>query len=199
MQRVVTIPPLISAPAAQARSYVGEPQFLFLGLLSLPHNDDGLRSFVRHTWPAVLRQMPKARLRVVGREPMPELLSVIAEFGGGSITLEGYVSDLDELMMQSAAMLNPLRMGSGIKLKVIESLGRGLPVISTRIGADGMSSGADNGILLADSGDEWVERMHWLTSPSNNARVSAAGSNHFSREYSRSAVFATYDDAFGLG
>jgi glycosyltransferase involved in cell wall biosynthesis len=197
--RVVTIPPLIAAPAAGTRTYRGAPQFLFLGLLSLPHNDDGLRTFVRDTWPTVIRRMPRARLRVVGREPQPELRAVISEFGGGAVTLEGYVPDLDVLMTQSAAMLNPLRMGSGIKLKVIESLGRGLPVISSRIGVDGMWSGPANGILLADGTDEWVDQMERLTSPVDNADVSAAGSEHFTRRYSQPAVFAAYDDAFGLG
>jgi len=197
--RVVTIPPLVTAPAAGGRVYRGDPQFLFLGLLSLPHNHDGLRTFVRDTWPKVLQRMPKARLRVVGRDPQPELLDVISEFGGGAVSLEGYVPDLEGLMTQSAAMLNPLRMGSGIKLKVIESLGRGLPVISSRIGADGMWSGPANGILLADTADEWVDQMERLTSAVDNDEVSAAASEHFARRYSRSAVFAAYDDAFGLG
>lgn len=197
-ERVVTIPPLITPPKDVARTNRREPQFLFLGLLSLPHNDDGLRWFVRSVWPRVLRRIPNVRLRVVGREPSPELLTTISQFGRGAISLEGYIPDLDELMMQSAAMVNPLRMGSGIKLKVIESLGRGLPVISSRTGVDGMWSGAHNGILLAESADEWVDQMQRLTSAADNARISAAGSDHFAHRYSRPAVFAAYDKAFDL-
>jgi hypothetical protein len=48
--RVATIPPLIKSPTRVTRNYRGSPQFIFLGLLSRPHNDDGLRYFIRETW-----------------------------------------------------------------------------------------------------------------------------------------------------
>jgi glycosyltransferase involved in cell wall biosynthesis len=199
-RKVATIPPLIiKAPTTVDREYRSSRQFLFLGLLSLPHNHDGLRSFICETWPRVLRRMPDARLRVVGREPQPELRTAISKYGFGAITLEGYVPDLDAMMAQSAALINPLRFGSGVKLKVIESLSRALPVVSTVIGASGILSGGEHGIYLADSTDEWVDRLEQLTSPKQNRDASAAASAHFSRIYSRNAVFAAYDAVFGLG
>jgi glycosyltransferase involved in cell wall biosynthesis len=198
-ERVETIPPLVKAPAEVGRDYRGAPEFLFLGLLSLPHNDDGLRTFIRGTWPAVLRRMPDARLRVVGREPQPELHEAIAQYGGGAISLEGYVPDLGELMASSAAMLNPVRLGSGVKLKIIESLARALPVLSSGIGADGVLAGAEHGVCVAKGADDWVDQLEQLTSPEYNSQVSDAAAAHFSRIYSRSAVFAAYDHLFGLG
>ena len=197
--RVATIPPLIRDPVGVRRDYRGSPQFLFLGLLSLPHNDDGLRSFICETWPKVLQKMPGARLRVVGREPRPELHSVVSEYGSGSISLEGYVPDLGSLMADSAAVVNPLRFGSGVKLKIIESLGRGLPVVSSEIGASGVLGGVENGVCLADGVDEWVDQLGRLTSPQYNAMVSTAALAHFARMYSRDAVFSVYDRVFDLG
>lgn len=197
--KVATIPPLIKAPVTVARDYRGSPQFLFLGLLSQPHNDAGLRSFIRETWPRVLRRMPGAQLRVVGRKPQPELHAAISKFGCGAISLEGYVPDLGALMAQSAAMVTPLRFGSGVKLKIIESLGRGLPVVSSETGASGILGGVENGVCVAEGPDEWVDRLEQLTSPTFNSKVSVAASAHFARNYSRSAVFAMYDNIFQLG
>ncbi|WP_018601519.1 glycosyltransferase family 4 protein [Mycobacterium sp. 155] len=197
--RISTIPPLIKEPTTVSRNFQGSPEFLFLGLLSAPHNDEGLRSFICDTWPKVLSRIPNARLRVVGREPQPELLAAIASFGSGSISLEGYVPDLDTLMAQSAAILNPMRFGSGVKIKILESLGRGLPVVSTTIGARGVLAGIENGVCLADDTDEWVEQLGRLTSPKYNSMVSMAASEHFEQTYSKNVVFAAYDRIFGLG
>jgi glycosyltransferase involved in cell wall biosynthesis len=197
--RVSTIPPLIKVPVTVDRDYRGSPRFLFLGLLSAPHNDDGLRSFICETWPRVLRRMPGAQLRVVGRRPQPELHAAISKYGCGAISLEGYVPDLGAIMAQTAAMVNPMRLGSGVKLKIIESLGRGLPVVSSEIGASGILEGDENGVCVAEGADEWVDQLEQLTSPTNNSKVSAAASAHFARTYSRTAVFAAYDRVFGLG
>lgn len=198
-QSVKTISPLVKTPAMVKRDYRGAPQFLFLGLLSLPHNDYGLRSFISDTWPLVLRRMPGAQLKVIGREPQPELSAAISKYGAGSISLQGFVPDLRSLMSQSAAMVNPLRFGSGIKLKIVEALGQRLPVVSSEIGASGVLSGPENGVLLAKEPEEWVDHLEQLTSSRHNSDVSAAAEAHFARIYSREAVFASYDNIFGLG
>jgi glycosyltransferase involved in cell wall biosynthesis len=102
-------------------------------------------------------------------------------------------------MSQSAAMVNPLRFGSGVKLKIIDSLGQGLPVVSSEIGARGILGGVENGVCVAEGADGWVDQLEQLTSPTHNSKVSAAASAHFARIYSRNAVFAVYDSVFGLG
>ncbi|MGV0835524.1 glycosyltransferase family 4 protein [Mycolicibacterium thermoresistibile] len=196
--RIATLPPLVGRAPQVPRDYRGTPEFLFLGLLSLPHNDDGLRHFLRTAWPRVLRRMPDARLRIVGRHPQPELRAAIRRHGGGAVSLEGYVPDLGALMARSAALVNPLRFGSGIKIKIIESLNQGLPVVSSRIGTEGIDEGVENGVCQADTAEEWVDQLEFLTATAQNAKVSAAASAHFDRVYSRSAVFAAYDRIFRL-
>ncbi|ORM37594.1 glycosyltransferase family 4 protein [Williamsia sp. 1135] len=192
-----SIPPLISTPTRTDRDYQGAPEFVFLGLLSLPHNDDGLRSFIDLTWPKLLAERPDAILRIFGRDPLPGLVAAVAQHPG-SVFLEGFAPDLSAVLTRAAAMINPLRFGSGIKLKVIEALGRGIPVVSTPIGADGISSGPQHGVLVADSTSEFMTHLLDLTSPAYNAAISDAARNHFDAEYSREAVFALYDRAFTL-
>jgi glycosyltransferase involved in cell wall biosynthesis len=115
------------------------------------------------------------------------------------VTLEGFVPDLSEILCRAAAMVNPLRFGSGVKLKVIEALGAGVPVISTTIGSKGIASGPDHGVLVADDDAELADMLLGVTDRAHNDRLATAAREHFARCYSRDAVFARYDAAFGLG
>ncbi|MGH3867941.1 MAG: glycosyltransferase family 4 protein [Pseudonocardiaceae bacterium] len=198
--RVLSVPPLVQSRSALGgcRVYSGAPEFVFLGLLSQPHNEDGLRSFLLDVWPEVRRRRPDAQLRVVGRQARPKLQQLMARHGSSVIT-EGFVTDLDRVLGSAAAMINPLRFGTGIKIKVIEALGRGLPVVSSPIGADGIATGPDTGMFVADGARQTVDALMRLIDPEVNRTASQAALTHFTRCYSRDAVFASYDRAFGLG
>lgn len=195
--RVQCVPPLLAASAAQNRRYDGAPAFVFVGLLSLPHNDDGLRWFLRTVWPLVLTRLPAAKLRVIGRYAGSEVLELAGDLAG-SVTVDGYVPDLGDALGTAAALINPLRFGSGIKLKVIEALGHSLPVVSTPVGVEGIASGSDTGVLVGTEPAEFAELLCSLTEPARNAEHSEAAREHFASTYSRQAVFAAYDAAFSL-
>ena len=194
--RIMSVPPLVSAPPAPTRRYSGKPEFVFLGLLSLPHNDDGLRWFLGSVWPTLLSRLPNARLRVIGREARPGILE-LAKLLGPSVSIDGYVADLGDALEGAAALVNPLRFGSGVKLKVIDALGRHLPVVSTAVGAEGIASGPGTGVLVADEPDGLVALLCSLTDPTRNAEVSRDAAEHFRTTYARAAVFERYDTAFG--
>ena len=195
--RIQCLPPLLATQEMPQRDYRGAPEFVFLGLLSLPHNDDGLRWFLREVWPLVLNRLPSARLRVIGRHAGPEVLAVVAQLGG-SVSIDGYVPDLGDALGQAAAMVNPLRFGSGIKLKVIEALGRALPVVSTEVGAEGIACGPGSGVMVAKDGAQIAELLCSTTDPDRNAELSAEARQHFLTTYSRQAVFDVYDRAFAV-
>ena len=194
---VMAVPPLVRPPQYRRRQYRGAPDFVFVGLLALPHNEDGVRAFLCDVWPIVLARMPNARLRIIGRDCSPELAEVVRR-SGGSVTLEGYVDDLTEMLCAAAGLVNHLRFGSGIKLKVIEALGRGLPVVSTSIGADGFAAGPDQGVLVADQAEQFAEAMWELTDPGRNREVSDGARAQFDATFARDSVFACYDKAFML-
>jgi glycosyltransferase involved in cell wall biosynthesis len=196
--RIQAIPPLIARPASKSRAYDGAPEFVFVGQLLVPHNDDGLRWFLTNVWPLVLADRPDARLRVVGRHPRKELTDVVARHAD-TVTLEGFVPDLTEILGRAAALVSPLRFGSGIKLKIIEALGAGLPVISTSVGADGVWTGPDSGVLVVDDDAEMAATLLQVTDCRKNLQLSSAAREHFLSRYSRKTVFARYDAAFGLG
>ena len=193
--RIMCAPPLVAQPKSLKRDYRGKPDFTFLGLLSLPHNDDGLRWFLREIWPLVLKQLPEAKLQVVGREPRPELTTMVAQLAD-SVSLTGYVPDLDAILGQTAALINPLRFGSGVKLKVIEALGRAIPVVSTPVGAEGVLSGPESGLLIRPQPSEIADALCAVTDPNYNAEISNRARAQFDSQYARQPVFDAYDAAF---
>jgi hypothetical protein len=83
---VIAVPPLVKPPQYRQRQYGGAPDFVFVGLLSLPHNEDGVTSFLADVWPMVLTRMPKAQLRIIGRDCSPELAELVRRWGE-SVTL----------------------------------------------------------------------------------------------------------------
>lgn len=194
-RRVQAIAPLITNPTSLERRYLGAPEFLFIGQLSMPHNEDGLRHFLSNIWPLVLNARPDARLTVVGRNSRPALTRFLAQHTD-SVTLAGFVPDLNELLVNSAALISPLRFGSGVKLKVIDALGAATPVVATSAGTEGVVGGEDNGILVSDDDTEFAHLLLSTTDITRNRELSHAARSHFARRYSREAVFASYDAAF---
>jgi glycosyltransferase involved in cell wall biosynthesis len=192
---VAAIPPVVRARGR--RDYRGAPEFVFLGLLSQPWNEDGLRSFVEQVWAGLLARRPDARLRVIGREA-PQWLLDLAAAQPGNVVVEGYVEDLDTALAGVAAMLNPARFGTGVKIKVIEALGRGVPVVSTPLGADGVASGRGTGVLTPADVESWVDELVRLCDVEQNRGESSAALAHHARRYGQEAAFAVYDEAFGL-
>ncbi len=197
-RRVHAVPPLIEPPTSISRQYDGAPVFIFLGQLLSPHNDHGLRSFLRSVWPLVLAARPDARLKIIGRHPRPALTHVVAQYAD-TVTLEGFLPDLSQTFGRAAAMISPSRFGSGLKLKIVEALSAGLPVISTLIGADGIRTGPDWGVLVADDDVQIAELLLQVIDPAKNVQLSSAAREHFMSRYSRDVVFTRYDAAFGLG
>ena len=103
-----------------------------------------------HIWPRVLERVPEARLRVAGRST-----SAIPDLHPGSgVELVGEVPSAAEFLRGLSLLLYPVPRGSGMKVKVLESLAAGVPVVTTRFGAEGIEPGA--GVIVADDDDALV-------------------------------------------
>jgi len=111
-------------------------QILFLGSLDWRPNLDSVDLLLSLVFPAVRAQEPAARLCLVGRNP-PEALRRRVEATPG-VELHANVPDVRPYLARSAVMVVPLRIGGGSRLKILEAFAAGLPVISTRIGAEGL-------------------------------------------------------------
>lgn len=131
-----------------------EPLVLFVGTLTWEPNADGLCWFLDACWPMVRERFPAARLAIVGRGPPPRLRAA-AERAGAE--LPGFVDDLRPWYARARVFACPLRFGSGVKVKVINALYRGLPVVTSPCGAEGL--GVDDVLRIAQTPAAWADAL----------------------------------------
>ena len=193
IRTVVPLPQSIGGHAM--RTHHGLPVFVIMGVLSGPHNDLAVRWLLSEVLPLLLRSVPQARIDVIGKNPSPEVTAMAAA-APGAVRLLGFVPDPLPHLTGACALLNPPRFASGIKLKVLDALAVGTPVVSTAAGADGLHTGAEHGVVIADSAAGFAAAMAELCDPVRNARVSAGARRHCTERFSRDAVFAQYDTLF---
>lgn len=121
---------------------------VYNGALTYGANLDAVRLFASAIYPILARGHPQARLRVTGRTSGVDL-SGIADCPG--IELTGYVDDIREVLSRSAACVVPLIDGGGSRLKILEAMAAGVPVVSTSVGAEGIEAEDGRHLLIADT------------------------------------------------
>ena len=111
-------------------------RLLFLGSLDWRPNQDGATQLLDSIFPAVRRQEPAATLQIVGRNPPDWLIQKAKQVPGATVI--GTVPDVRPYLAGCGMTVVPLRVGGGSRLKILESLATATPVVSTRIGAEGL-------------------------------------------------------------
>jgi len=133
---VRVIPISVDSHTAQPiQQLTREPRLLFVGGLHWPPNLDAILHFARDMWPLVQRLVPAAQLTIVGRDDVAAARSLRQTTG---FTLTGYVDDVGPYLTGSRALVVPLRAGSGMRVKILDAFARGLPVVSTPTGHEGI-------------------------------------------------------------
>jgi len=196
---VLTLTPLLPLPASPVRRPVSPAEFVFLGRLNIPHNDDAICSFLRTAMTPLEALLPGSRVRIIGKQPSAALRHLVAEHGD-HVSLEGFVPDLNEVFARATALIAPLRFGSGVKIKVLEGLARAVPVLATGTAAEGITCQRDgrHGVLIEDDLTRWPGLLVDLADGSRNAALSIAALDFYDRNYDRDAVRVGYDRIFGL-
>lgn len=130
------IPPPLADSGAAGAAVSSSATVLFLGYFARAENRDGLIWFIERCWPSVQSAVPAARLRVAGAGMSDELRSRLK--ADRSIDLLGFVDDLNEVYEDVCVAVIPLLSGAGVKFKTVEPVVRGIPVVATAVGAEGV-------------------------------------------------------------
>ena len=141
--------PRPSDPPSDGRTVV------FFGLLSTVPNVDGVRFLAGEIWPRVLAARPQARCRIIGANAHPSVRAVAAP----TVEVVGLVDDLRPHLAAAAAVVVPLRIGGGTRLKIVEAMAMGRPVVSTTLGAEGIDAVPERDILIADDAAGFAEAV----------------------------------------
>ena len=142
---------------------------LFLGSFRHTPNQVALDWFSREVLPLIVQQLPSARLLVAGSDPPPRHAF---NDPSGAIDLLGFVEDIQPLFSECALFVCPIRSGSGIRVKLLEAFASGIPVVSTRLGAEGLAREDEEFCALADEPEAFAARVvELLTDPEKSAQM----------------------------
>ncbi len=122
------------------------PTAAFVATLGWAPNVDAALWFSRQVWPEVLRRLPAARLLLVGRDPAPSVQALAS----AAVEVSGTVSDVLPYLAQARLTVAPLRSGGGTRLKILEALDAGRPVVATSVAVDGLEDLIGRGVVVAD-------------------------------------------------
>jgi glycosyltransferase involved in cell wall biosynthesis len=178
--RVEVVPIGIDPARFGERAAAATPTVLVTGAFGWAPNLHGLRRFLEHGWPSLRALVPRAVLRVVGRDLPAERLRALA---GDRAELAGYVERIEPEFARASLLLVPLWSGAGARIKIVEAMMSGTPVVSTPLGAEGLGATPGREIVLAESPGELArEAAALLDDPSRAAAIGSAG-RAFAREH----------------
>jgi len=129
---------------------------LFLGSFRHEPNIVALDWFVNAVLPRIVARQPEARLVVVGSDAPPQ--HPYAD-RAPAVEIRGFVEDIREPLARYAVFVCPVRSGSGVRVKLLEAFSIGIPVVSTRIGAEGLARADGEFCLLADQPEAFAEKV----------------------------------------
>ncbi len=180
--RTAVVPNGVDIEEFSMTSGPGESEvLLYFGAINYYPNQEAVIYFIDQVLPKIRQRRPQVKFRILG-PGAPD--SVLARQGNG-VEVLGMVDDVGPHIERATAVVVPLRIGGGTRLKIVEAMAKGKPIISTRLGAEGIDVVHEESALLADEPDDFaaqVERV--LADPELAARLGACARRLAEERYS---------------
>ncbi len=192
---------LLPVPAAVVTNGVDTARFqptsvpdsgrvVFTGALHTSPNRDGILWFASEVWPAVRARVPDAKLEIVGSRPPADVLA-LGRLDG--VEVKPDVPDVAPFLASARVAVVPLRIGSGSRLKALEAMASGRPVVGTSVGLGGLELEPGRDALIADEPDALAEQVtRCLTDSELAVSLGAAGRRLVEDRYSWRQIGADY-------
>lgn len=165
---------------------------VYNGALTYSANYDAMRYFLAEVYPLIRRQQPEAGLTITGSTQGVDLAGLGMQPG---VRLSGYVDDVRPLVAGAWAGVVPIRQGGGSRLKILEAMALGTPVVATTKGAEGLDLTPGDEILIADEPAEFAAQVvRLLGDPDLRARLAASARRAVEARYDWRAIGAQFVD-----
>lgn len=136
-------------------SSAAPPRIVFTGSMDWEPNVDAMEYFCAQIWPRILAEFPDAIFQIVGRTPFPRVQRLASK----SVVVTGTVPSVQDYLRDATVVVVPLRIGGGTRLKIYEAMAMGKALVSTSIGAEGLSFENGRDLLLADDASSFADAI----------------------------------------
>jgi glycosyltransferase involved in cell wall biosynthesis len=162
-----------------------ENALFHIGAMNWLPNEEGIRWLIEKVWPLIHQALPDLKLYLAGRE-MPTWLN---ELQVDNIEVIGEVPDAAEFILSKSISVAPLLSGSGIRIKIIESMALGKAVIATSIGAEGIHYTNGENIMIADTPEEFLAAVKCLyQNPDESTKMGANAKALIEKEHNTNKI-----------
>jgi glycosyltransferase involved in cell wall biosynthesis len=169
---------------APARATRDARTLIFTGKLSYHANITAVSHFARAVFPAVLERHPETVLRIVGKDPAPEILALAAR-RPRNIVVTGSVPDVAEHLRRAEIAVAPIVYGAGVQNKVLEAMSTGTPVVVSQAAVAALDASVRQAACVAESDAEFADQVnHLLDDAAARACLSHAGRAFVERHHS---------------
>jgi len=168
---------------------------LHIGTMYWPPNIDAVDWFVAEIYPLIRQQRPDAQFDVVGSRPPDDLLALNG--AGLGINVTGYVEDPRLYQQRAAVMIVPLLSGGGMRVKILNALAEGIPIVSTTLGCEGIAVVPGHDILVGDAPEEFAAAVLNLLNDGDLAnRIANRGRQTVVERYDYRVACRPLDDVY---
>ena len=193
-ERLVVVP-TIHALQDRGRPPEEREGLLFIGHMGHRPNSDAVNYFMREIFPLIRRRIPSVTFCIVGSSASPE----IEAYNSSTVSVMGYVPDINPLLKSARVFVAPLRFGAGVNGKIGEALSFGVPVVTTSIGAEGVGLTSGENVMIGDTPEEFANSVLRVYQDMELwQRLSEAGHKHIENHFTPQIVGQKIEDGLKL-
>jgi glycosyltransferase involved in cell wall biosynthesis len=199
-QRITLLPNGVDPQRWSTGEVTPEPMMapeaiVFDGSMDFRPNIDAARWFVSEVLPLVWQERPDAHFYIVGRNPVREVLALADKPG---VTVTGPVDDMRPWVAGAAVYVVPMRMGGGVRLKVLQAMSMARPIVSTAMGAEGIAARPGVDMLMSRTPAEFAASVLQLLRDSDmSARLGSSARELVTTRYSWDKLLPELDSIYG--
>lgn len=168
--KITTMPPGIVINPLTKPSKIQNSLF-FMGAFNRRANRVALNNFIENIFPKILEKLPDTELWIIGNKPPARFTKTPPD----GVNFIGFIDEIEEFLEKGSVFIAPILVGSGLKMKILHAMARALPVVTTKVGSEGISAQNEKDLIIAKDDDAFINGIVSLLS--NEKKRAKMGKN----------------------